>query len=234
MICLFSVAGCSSRKEATLLENLSKNLHSESIEKFRSVRSVNDNDFQIKPSLYLKFEVLDSIYNETRSLIEDKTQNEIQQFVDKFSAIACSMVSEIYNPKYKPNPIPENNSILFAKIELAMLTNEIVVELVGKIGAEDVKFDQLRAFVEHSKNSIKLGDKILGRVYLSAISSAPNQKLVFFLNGDTLKTDSYFADFNYTPKTRGIKELNFEVKSNMKSWLSNIEISNQVIKVEVK
>lgn len=231
---LILTISCNSTKESVLLENLSNSLHETTESRFASIRRINDHELPIKPLLYEKFNFLDSIYDETRALIEGKSQEEIQQLLDDYTVAASESVSKSYEPGYVPNAIPSNNAVLFAKIELAMLTNDIVQTLTADIGIEDVKFDQLRAFVEHGSTSLKLGEAFSGKVYLAAVSSAPNNKVYLLMNGDTLRTDRYSSDFTFKPNQLGIHKVTFEVVSARNSWMTNIGFASQEIEIEIK
>lgn len=231
---VYFVFSCTSKEEITLLGNLSKSLDKEANGMFRSINIMNQHDYQIEPSLYTKFQMLDSAYRKNRELVLDASFEDILQLSLDYRAFATGLVGTDYKPVYEYNTIPKKNSALFAQVELSMLTNEIINHLSTKIGSNDIKFDGLRAMLEISSKKIKYGEQVSGKVYLAATTSSTNDRVIFLLNGDTLETEKYYADFKFTPKKRGIHKLKFEIKSNMKTWMSNIGISNQEIELIVE
>lgn len=225
--------GCSSEQETKLLTKLANSFNSETKQKFQSIEMFNEHSYKIEPTLYNKFQKLDSSYRLTRNKIDStNSSNDISALLARHVELGISMTEE--DVTYEVNEIPDSNPSQYGNIELAMFTNEILYQLTAMVGQDDIRFDQLRAYVTHGDTNIKLGEAFEGRVYIAATSSQPQEKVYYLLNGDTLNTTDNFAEFSYRPTKRGTEVLKFEVTSEKHSVLDNMEFELQEVKIRVE
>jgi hypothetical protein len=227
-------SSCSSNDDTSALQVIEKSIYSDYQSRLSSIKYLHKEDFAIRPSLYKTITSFDSTVRSTRKSIDQVNISDIPSILNNYYSYCNTIKDSAQNLNSQKFAIPKSNSPLYAKIQVNMLAYELIRTLAADIGSEDIRFDELRTIVDLDKPTVKLGESITGTMYLAATSSLKNQKTVFLLNGDTIETDNYKAEFSLKPQSRGTEKLIFQIKSNGKFWLSETDFYEKVIEIEVK
>lgn len=221
------VWSCTNQKEIEIIQN-SYNTRLKNIERtIESARLFADEEPELNSKVIIRFNKLDSVLKQAIKLVEARNEaaavNSIMQLgKDLFSDYEISNLE-----------LPSNQRNEYAMLEITRLTDNLVNRLASELGANDMKFDQFKIFIEPNKTSVRLGETIEGKVYF-AIYSSRKEYLFFMMNGDTLVNQNGFAEFKFTPNQRGIQKLKFEVISNLNArWSEQIE-KEKTIEIETK
>lgn len=221
------VWSCSNQKEIEIIQN-SYNTRLKNIERIiEAARMLADDEPELNSEVMVRVNKLDSALKQAIKLIDARNEDEAVNSI-------VQLGKELF-PDYEmsTHELPSNQRNEYAMLELTTLTENLVNKLGSEVGANDMKLDQFKIFIEPNKTSVRLGETINGKVYFALYSSS-KEYLFFMMNGDTLVNQNGVAEFSFTPNKRGIQKLKFEVIPNLNArWLEQIE-KEKTIEIETK
>jgi hypothetical protein len=227
--------GCSDKSEEQLLNKVSERLHDGCGYSTQLIFEAMEYDSIKYYPLKEAVTYVDSSYNELRIQIKNQNNSDqISSLIQVYQQDIQGLFEEDNQVDYTINEIPTTNSVQYGLIELSMFTKDALLNFAVKIGADDVKFDKLRIFVEYPSTEIKLGESFKGKLYYSAVSNIGEGKLQFRMNGDTVPSNTGIADFSYTPSRRGKESVKFEIIPQFESVYNQQEFLEQTIDITVK
>lgn len=186
-----------------------------------------DDEPELNSEVMVRVNKLDSALKQAIKQIDARNEDE--------AVNSIVQLGKVLFPDYEmsTHELPSNQRNEYAMLELTTLTENLVNKLGSEVGANDMKLDQFKIFIEPNKTSVRLGETINGKVYFALYSSS-KEYLFFMMNGDTLVNQNGVAEFSFTPNKRGIQKLKFEVIPNLNArWLEQIE-KEKTIEIETK
>ena len=223
-LCIFfglALFGCQSgNSTGQFLEKTYLDLAGEYEEKKERVLNSTNDWPEINKDIRNRTLLLDSLYSiSTDNIKESKSPIE-----------ALESFRQTVKAQFFPNKdlstdlteeLPEENIKECALIEVTQIAREALDKLGLEVGAQDLRFDEVKIFTESKNNQINRGDSLNVKIYFGAYSGNSEKAMDFFADGEKIEIKNGVGIFKRKVENVGKNEVKILVKNreDSKHWV---------------
>ena len=117
--------------------------------------------------------------------------------------------------------LPEENAKEIALIEVTQIAREALKKLASEVGAQDLRFDEVKIFTDIENSLINRGDSLNVRIYFGAYSTNSEKAFDFFADGEKIEIKNGVGLLKIKTENIGQNEIKILVKGSKdsKHWI---------------